>query len=271
MARRSTIMGYDMNLVRRGLTTALLAAAVGFATQAQAQIVRMDAFPRLLATLTHEPFGMSTDMAPAGPLWVKWRALESGFAQTDEDVARCRAEPQSCSRAALTLTALIDEARTLDGRQQLAIVNRSLNLAIAYASDMSVHGVGDLWSSPQATLESGRGDCEDYAIAKMFVLRAAGVAAEDLRLLIAHNRSDGDAHAVLAVRHETRWLILDNRRMMLLEDDSVRDLRPLFALDFAGVRQFIAPTGPVLAAVEVLAAPASGAMASNGSAMPPLM
>lgn len=264
-------MGCDMSLVRRGLAAALLTAAVAFTMQAQAHVVRMDAFPRLLGTLAHEPFGMSTDLAPAGPLWVKWRALESGFAKTDETVAHCRAEPDTCSRATLTLIALIDEARALEGRQQLAIVNRSLNLAVAYASDMSMHGVGDVWSSPLATLESGRGDCEDYAIAKMFVLRAAGVAAEDLRLLIAHNRSDGDAHAVLAVRHETRWLILDNRRMMLLEDGTVRDLQPLFALDFAGVRQFVAPIGPVLAATGIQAAPASDAAASSGSVLPLLM
>jgi predicted transglutaminase-like cysteine proteinase len=260
-----------MGVVSRRLMTVLVAAATLCATAAQAQVARMDALPRLLATRVHEPFGRSTDFAPAGPLWVKWRTFESDLAKNDEEIARCRAEPASCSRAALTLVALIDEARTLDGRRQLGIVNRSLNLAIAYTSDMAMHGVSDVWSSPLSTLESGRGDCEDYAIAKMFVLRAAGVAVDDLRLLIAHNYSDGSAHAVLAVRHDGRWLLLDNRRMALLEDVAVRDLQPLFTLDVAGVRQFGAPTTTLVAAAKTQATPASGETASGGDLLPLLM
>jgi predicted transglutaminase-like cysteine proteinase len=259
-----------MGLVSRRRLTALVAAAMLFATAAQAQVVRMDAL-RWLGPRAHEPFGMSTDLASAGPLWVKWRTFETDLTKNDEEIARCRAEPASCSRAALSLIALIDEARTLEGRRQLGIVNRSLNLAIAYTSDMALHGVSDLWSSPLATLERGRGDCEDYAIAKLFVLRAAGVAAEDLRLLIAHNYSDGSAHAVLAARHEGRWLLLDNRRMALLEDAAARDLQPLFALDVAGVRQFVAPTTTLVAAAKTQATPASGTTAWGGDLLPLLM
>jgi predicted transglutaminase-like cysteine proteinase len=259
-----------MGLVTRGLVTALVAAATIFSSTADAQIIRMDGLRGLLATRDHEPFGLSTDLAPGGPLWVKWRQFEADFAGNIDEITRCRAEPESCSKGALTLVALIDEARGLDGRRQLAIVNRSLNLAIAYASDMSQHGVTDLWSSPLSTLERGRGDCEDYAIAKLFVLRAAGIAAADLRLLIAHNHSDGNAHAVLAVRRESRWLILDNRKLVLLDDTMVRDLEPLFALDLVGVHKFIAPAA-VVAAASAQAAPASDNPGPTGDILPLLM
>jgi hypothetical protein len=40
----------------------------------------------------------------------------------------------------------------------------------------------------------------------------------------------------VAVRHEQRWLILDNRTMAILDADNVRDYRPLFALDQQGTR-----------------------------------
>ena len=53
-------------------------------------------------------------------------------------------------------------------------------------------------------------DCEDYAIAKYVALREAGVEAADLRFLLVRDRLAGD-HAVLGVRYEGRWLILDNR------------------------------------------------------------
>ena len=38
-----------------------------------------------------------------------------------------------------------------------------------------------------ATLTTGFGDCEDYAIAKYVALVEAGVAAEDVRLIIARD------------------------------------------------------------------------------------
>ena len=52
------------------------------------------------------------------------------------------------------------------------------------------------------------------------------------------------------VRVEDKWLVLDNRRLAMLEDDGLRRFVPLFVLDQDGVRQF-APTG-------VARAPAAG-------------
>ncbi|MES1155110.1 MAG: transglutaminase-like cysteine peptidase, partial [Pseudorhodoplanes sp.] len=74
-----------------------------------------------------------------------------------------------------------------------------------------------------------RGDCEDYAIAKFVALREAGVADEDLRLLVVRDASLDEYHAVVAARSEDRWLILDNRRMTLM-DTVYSSYSPLFAL-----------------------------------------
>lgn len=269
-----------MALFSRGVMAALMAATALLATTAEAQIMRMDGLSRSLETRANEPFGLVTDVAPAGPLWGKWRTFEAEFTQDEQQIARCRAEPNTCSRAALSLIALIDEARATDGRRKLATVNRSVNLAVAYTSDMTMHGVGDLWSSALSTFERGRGDCEDYAIAKMFVLRAAGIPVDDMRLLIAHSYSDGTAHAVLATRLEGRWHILDNRKMLLLEDVAVRDLHPLFAIDTGGVRKFGQPTAPVVMASATVAAPAvvaptpaaaASEMNAGGDTLPLLM
>ena len=40
---------------------------------------------------------------------------------------------------------------------------------------MAQWGVPDRWSPPLETLATGRGDCEDYAIAKYVALTAAGI------------------------------------------------------------------------------------------------
>jgi predicted transglutaminase-like cysteine proteinase len=108
-------------------------------------------------------------------------------------------------------------------------------------SDLAQWGVEDRWSSPLATLTGGRGDCEDYAIAKYVALLEAGVADSDVRLIIVRDIATGDDHAVVAARVDERWIILDNRRLTLLEDVAMPHVLPLFALDQEGVKRFAPP------------------------------
>jgi hypothetical protein len=51
-------------------------------------------------------------------------------------------------------------------------------------SDLAQYGEIDVWSSPLVTFANGAGDCEDYAIAKFVALRLAGIAPEDLRIVV---------------------------------------------------------------------------------------
>jgi predicted transglutaminase-like cysteine proteinase len=188
-----------------------------------------------------EPFGMFAFRAPEGVLWSKWRGVAADIAREAETIAQCRASVAPCSPAATRFIAVIDEARTHDGRGRLEAVNRAVNDAIRYTSDMEQHGVADLWSAPLASFAAGRGDCEDYAIAKYVALRDSGVAAEDMRILLVRDLAVREDHAVLAVRHAGRWMVLDNRRMALSEDSELRNLMPLFAIDQEGVKLFAAP------------------------------
>jgi predicted transglutaminase-like cysteine proteinase len=188
-----------------------------------------------------EPFGLSAFRAPEGLLWVKWRGVEQHMKAEAREIERCRADSLSCSPASRRFIALVDSVQAQDGRARIEAVNRTINSAIRYTSDQAQHGVADLWTAPLATLTSGRGDCEDYAIAKYAVLRAAGVPANDLRLLLVRDRAARQDHAVLAVRDNGRWLVLDNRHLMLSETTALPQFTPLFALDHQGVSLFAAP------------------------------
>ena len=84
------------------------------------------------------------------------------------------------------------------------------------------------------TLASEAGDCEDYAIVKYVALRELGILPDDLRLIIVQDDKRETGHAVVAVRYEQRWLILDNRTMSILDAEDVHYYRPLFALDQQG-------------------------------------
>jgi predicted transglutaminase-like cysteine proteinase len=106
---------------------------------------------------------------------------------------------------------------------------------------MAQWGVADRWSAPLETFTTRRGDCEDYAIAKYVALKAAGVAEEDVKLVVVRDPAAGENHAMAAVRLDDAWIILDNRSLALVRDSEKLWVTPLLVLDDNGVRQFAAP------------------------------
>jgi predicted transglutaminase-like cysteine proteinase len=194
-----------------------------------------------------EPFGLSASHLSEGGLRDKWLGVER---QLDDEMlllALCQEERRHCrSQPALQLLAIVDAATARDGRARLGEINRAINLAIRPMSDLAQYGAIDVWSSPLATLASGAGDCEDYAIAKFVALRLSGIAAEDLRLVILRDTLRQEDHAVVAARLDGRWLTLDNRRMAMVEDTQLRNHRPTFVIDRDGVRRYA--TEPLLLA-----------------------
>lgn len=190
---------------------------------------------------TKEPFGLFTFRAPEGILWRKWRNVKGQIESEMSEIANCRSDSSSCSNAARRFVLMVDDVREREGVARLETVNRLVNTAIRYTSDLVQHGEVDLWSAPLASLHSGRGDCEDYAIAKFMVLREAGVPEQDLRILLVRDRAVREDHAVLAVRKDDGWTILDNRRATLFADGDLPQFAPLVALDASGVNMFASP------------------------------
>ena len=151
-------------------------------------------------------------------------------------LALCDGDRDRCvSPAALQFLAIVDNARAREGRARLGEINRAINLAIRPMSDLAQYGAIDVWSSPLVTFANGAGDCEDYAIAKFVALRLAGISPDDLRIVIMRDTIRGEDHAVAAARLDGHWLMLDNRRMAMVEDAYVRNYRPLFVIDQYGV------------------------------------
>jgi predicted transglutaminase-like cysteine proteinase len=205
---------------------------------------------RIPASPRGEPFERFAVPAVDGLLWRKWQEAEASIAAEALALNECWRAPASCAPAARTLANIIDAAREKRGRARIGAVNRAVNLAIRPVSDRAQFGAPDVWTSPFTTLASGRGDCEDYAIAKYLALREAGLAAEDLRLVIVRDSMAKEDHAVLAARVDERWLILDNRHHILVDSAHLPHFTPLFAIDHEGVRRFT----PVLAGHQTIAA-----------------
>jgi predicted transglutaminase-like cysteine proteinase len=188
-----------------------------------------------------EPFGLLSFRAPEGTLWRKWREAGRAIQRDIAALAACRADRSACSAAIDRFEAIVSALRGSAEERRIETVNRLVNQAVAYASDISQHGTLDTWSSPLETLGSGRGDCEDYAIAKYVALREAGTAEADLRILLGRDRIARQDHAVVAVRRGETWIILDNRWTAIHTDGETASFTPLFALGAGGVSLFASP------------------------------
>ena len=142
------------------------------------------------------------------PLDARWRQAEN---------ARLGGEP---ARYAQSL-------RELAPLERLGAINRYVNRRVHFVSDEQQFGRPDVWSAADRTLRTGRGDCEDYAIAKLQMLRTAGISDRDLYLVILRDLVRREDHAVLVVRAAGRMLLLDNGTDQLLDSAEVSDYRPV--------------------------------------------
>ena len=87
-------------------------------------------------------------------------------------------------------------------------VNEEINRTPS-EDDILVWGKEDYWATPTEFYNKGAGDCEDYAIAKYFALRQAGILANKMLLAVIEIDGGDTVHAVLFVRYKDIF-VLDN-------------------------------------------------------------
>jgi predicted transglutaminase-like cysteine proteinase len=193
------------------------------------------------ATAYHRParplFGMETEPS-AGNLSSKWQAIEAEIEQEASVLAHCRTE-QACPAPARDLLNIIAEGAGRSGLARVGLINRAVNLAIRPTSDEAQWGVADRWSPPFETLNTRRGDCEDYAILKYVALLEAGLPRDDVKIVVLRNFIRNEDHAVLAARVDGEWRILDNRNLVLVREADLVGAHPIFVLDRGGAHRFV--------------------------------
>jgi predicted transglutaminase-like cysteine proteinase len=112
--------------------------------------------------------------------------------------------------------------------ERLEAVNWYVNKRVHFVDDQVRWGRADVWSTANVTLNAGKGDCEDFAIAKLAMLRRAGIADKDLYLVILKDTVRRADHAVLVVRAAGHMYLLDNGTDEVLDSEDVHDYRPIF-------------------------------------------
>jgi predicted transglutaminase-like cysteine proteinase len=157
-------------------------------------------------------FGTVALAVPHSPLDYRWHKVEH---------ARVTGAPAAFASALRNRPAL----------DRLDAVNRYVNARVTFTDDRRQYRTADLWSSASETLRHGRGDCEDYAIAKLQMLRNAGFADRDLYLVIVKDLVRRADHAVLVVRAEGRMLLLDNGTDRVADAANAQDYRPVLSFN----------------------------------------
>ena len=172
-------------------------------------------------------------------LWLGGQALWASDAQR---MAHAAQRVGSRAVAALpVLQTLLQQSAALDDEARLVAVNDFFNRRIVFAEDSEVWAQADYWASPLELLQQGRGDCEDYAIAKYFSLLALGMPVARLRLVYVRAQVGGDsqAHMVLAyyAQPNAEPLILDNLIGSVRPASRRPDLAPVFSFNSEGLWQ----------------------------------
>lgn len=116
-------------------------------------------------------------------------------------------------------------------------INHFVNTHVSYQSDLLLWGKEDYWASPAETIGRGRGDCEDFAIAKFFSLLALGIPEEKLRLMYVRQLQVDEPHMVLIYFENKKAipLVLDNFNPRILPANKRPDLKPIYSFNGSGL------------------------------------
>ncbi len=125
----------------------------------------------------------------------------------------------------------------LNEPELLARVNQWVNREIAYVNDDRNYRQRDFWATAEQTLGRGKGDCEDFAILKMQMLRAAGVDADRMKLVLLRDLAANADHAFLLVQTDAGKLVLDNVTDRLYDGSRANSVRPV--LSFSENRRWV--------------------------------
>ena len=224
-SREATARGRDFSRVgarvldrlsRRPILTLVIASLItllGYTVTASAGIGQIGLFR------THELHSATLKSFP------KWQDMLARF---ERELAECT--PDRCRLD--EWQQLVASLRGRNATAQLKLVNSAINRH-RYIEDWANWDLADYWETPLQFLDRS-GDCEDFAIAKYLALRAGGMPAQNMRIVIVRDSARQRMHAVLAVYVRGRALILDSLYDAIVEADAIDHYEPVYSINENG-------------------------------------
>ncbi|QSZ42097.1 hypothetical protein GJV85_08225 [Sulfurimonas aquatica] len=127
---------------------------------------------------------------------------------------------------------LLKKLKDEDDIKKLNFVNTWVNY-IKYKSDKKLYGVNDYWATLYEFVGKNEGDCEDYTIAKYYILKELGVNPKRMKftyVIYKDRKGKKISHMVLSYLKKPKpkskkdILILDNNNKMVLPASKRPDL-----------------------------------------------
>lgn len=178
----------------------------------------------------------TTAMAPA--IWQV--RVENGAG----DFGRCLDQGSGCAANAVGWARFVNRSRHLEGHELLTTVNEFVNSTVQFQSDSTLQAVLDDWITPASLVRDLRGDCEDFALAKFWLLEMLGVDRNDLYIVVVQDLVAQMPHAFLAVRSGDQVWLLDSRVNRPLSPQEVDDIVPVISIGNAAAYLHGRPSGP---------------------------
>lgn len=235
------------------VATVALAVSGAFApAEARRKITPPDVPPALAsaAPASSALFGAAGKAHPPARNFAKWNEV---LARYERERKMERADCRRGECALVRWREFLGAIRHAPPMIQLKAVNDYLN-RIAYVADIENYGAEDFWATPRQFFAKG-GDCEDYAIAKYFSLRALGWPAERLRVVVVNDLDRDLVHAALVVYHGGTGYVLDIEIPEVTDQRKVARYKPIFAIAETGWWSFDVPAIDTVRAVRAATKP----------------
>lgn len=138
-----------------------------------------------------------------------WARLMARHTRERALLTACLADRDACPKHLRGYHYLIQRIRQYSPRRKLDLVNHYINKR-HWVTEREIHAerIGDEWQTLNEFFAEG-GDCEDFAIAKYFMLRDLGFAPDELRVVVAWDYTVDEYHAVVAVNLKGRVVLLE--------------------------------------------------------------
>ena len=161
-----------------------------------------------------------------------------------DDFRRCLTERLICDNNADHWLSFVESARDLEEFDLFLAVNSFINNEVRFQSDSSLAAVLDDWVTPASLVNGARGDCEDFALAKFWMLEMLGIDRSDLYVVVVQDEAVHLPHAYLAVRSGGEIWLLDSRTNRPLLPEELEGIVPVVTIGHAAAYLHGRPVDP---------------------------
>jgi len=197
----------------------VLAGLDAHATQSSSQ-----AYPALFGT--HETY------SPVIDRFYKWTGMLERWAAERREARQPCVLGQTSGCEPREWRRIVDLLTPLNLRAKIDAVNGMVN-RYPYIPSAANWSEPNHWETPFEFFAKS-GQCQDYAIAKFMLLRAAGVPNELLRIVVLRDRRLNLDHAVTVAYVDGEALMLDNQIPEVASVASIHHYQPYYSINETG-------------------------------------